>query len=189
MRASSSAPNSLDFRHILRARRTICYTKLVHRFDAVRRLLDTRPQLRRAIVVLQIATALARGLCLNTSEFGGRARRRIRASMAASASQTTLPAALMSKPLRQETLFRFYRRAGCDGNAVARRHEPSFPRVRREPRSGDPGCWCCRVLAGAARELDTALIANPFAVVRSSKRSIAPRSPCLSRSVARAMRR
>jgi trehalose 6-phosphate synthase len=141
------------------------YTKgLVHRFDAIERLLDTRPQHRRAIVVLQIATPSRE----DVPEY-----QRIRAELDARIGRINgrfgepdhLPVRYVNRRFRQETLFGFYRASRVamvtplrDGmNLVAKEFVAS-----QDPE--DPGVLVLSRFAGAARELDTALIVNPFDV-------------------------
>ena len=141
------------------------YTKgLVHRFDAVERLLDTRPQYRRAIVVLQIAPPSRE----DVPEY-----RRLRAELDARIGRINgrfgepdqLPLRYINRRFRQETLFGFYRASRVamvtplrDGmNLVAKEFVAS-----QDP--DDPGVLVLSRFAGAARELDSALIVNPFDV-------------------------
>ncbi|HWX33673.1 MAG TPA: trehalose-6-phosphate synthase [Steroidobacteraceae bacterium] len=141
------------------------YTKgLVHRLDAVERLLETRPQHRRGIVVLQIAPPSRE----DVPEY-----RQIRAELDARigringrfAEPDQLPLRYVNRRFRQETLFGFYRASRValvtplrDGmNLVAKEFVAS-----QDPE--DPGVLILSRFAGAARELDTALIINPFDV-------------------------
>ncbi len=141
------------------------YTKgLVHRFDAIERLLDSRPQHRRAIVVLQIATPSRE----DVPEY-----QQIRAELDARIGRINgrfgepdhLPVRYVNRRFRQETLFGFYRASRValvtplrDGmNLVAKEFVAS-----QDPE--DPGVLVLSRFAGAARELDTALIVNPFDV-------------------------
>jgi len=141
------------------------YTKgLVHRFDAVERLLETNPQYRRAVVVLQIAPPSRE----DVPEY-----QRIRAELDARIGRINgrfgepdhLPVRYINRSFRQETLFGFYRasRVGLvtplrDGmNLVAKEFVAS-----QDP--DDPGVLVLSRFAGAARELEAALIVNPFDV-------------------------
>ncbi len=141
------------------------YTKgLVHRLDAVERLLETRPQHRRGIVVLQIAPPSRE----DVPEY-----RQIRAELDARigringrfAEPDQLPLRYVNRRFRQETLFGFYRASRValvtplrDGmNLVAKEFVAS-----QAPE--DPGVLILSRFSGAARELDTALIINPFDV-------------------------
>ena len=141
------------------------YTKgLVHRFDAVERLLETRPQYRREIVVLQIAPPSRQ----DVPEY-----RRIRAELDARIGRINgrfgepdqLPVRYTNRRFRQETLFGFYRASRVamvtplrDGmNLVAKEFIAS-----QDPK--DPGVLVLSRFAGAACELETALIVNPFDV-------------------------
>jgi len=141
------------------------YTKgLVHRFDAVERLLETNPLYRRAVVVLQIAPPSRE----DVPEY-----QRIRAELDARIGRINgrfgepdhLPVRYINRSFRQETLFGFYRasRVGLvtplrDGmNLVAKEFVAS-----QDP--DDPGVLVLSRFAGAARELEAALIVNPFDV-------------------------
>ena len=139
------------------------YTKgLVRRLDAVERLLETRPQYRRALVMLQIAPP-SRG---DVPEY-----QQIRADLDARAGRIngtfgdldSQPVRYLNRRFRQDTLFGFYRssRVGMvtplrDGmNLVAKEYVASQDRE-------DPGVLVLSRFAGAALELDAALIVNPF---------------------------
>jgi trehalose 6-phosphate synthase len=141
------------------------YTKgLVHRFDAVERLLDTHPEHRGTVVVLQIAPPTRE----DVPEY-----QRIRAELDARIGRINgrfaefdyLPLRYLNRRFRQETLFGFYRASRValvtalrDGmNLVAKEFVAS-----QDPE--DPGVLVLSRFAGAARELDTALIVNPFDV-------------------------
>ena len=141
------------------------YTKgLVHRFDAVERLLEGNPQYRRSIVVLQIASPSRE----DVPEY-----QRIRAELDARIGRINgrfgepdhLPLRYINRSFRQETLFGFYRasRVGLvtplrDGmNLVAKEFVAS-----QDP--DDPGVLVLSRFAGAATELTAALIVNPFDV-------------------------
>jgi len=141
------------------------YTKgLVHRFDAVERLLEGNPEYRSTVVVLQIAPPSRE----DVSEY-----QRIRAELDARIGRINgrfgepdhLPLRYVNRSFRQETLFGFYRasRVGLvtplrDGmNLVAKEFVAS-----QDP--NDPGVLVLSRFAGAARELETALIVNPFDV-------------------------
>ena len=139
------------------------YTKgIIHRLDAVERLLETRAQHRRGIVVLQIAPPSRE----DVPEY-----RQIRAELDARigringrfAEPDQLPVRYVNRRFRQETLFGFYRASRValvtplrDGmNLVAKEFVAS-----QDPE--DPGVLILSRFAGAARELDMALIVNPF---------------------------
>jgi trehalose 6-phosphate synthase len=141
------------------------YTKgLVKRFTAVERLLDAHPQFRRTIVVLQIAPLTRE----DVPEY-----QQIRAELDGCIGRINgrfgeadhLPVRYLNRRFRQETLFGFYRasRVGMvtplrDGmNLVAKEYVAS-----QDP--DDPGVLVLSRFAGAARELDAALIVNPFDV-------------------------
>jgi len=139
------------------------YTKgLVRRLAAVERLLQTRPQYQRAVVMLQIAPP-SRG---DVPEY-----QQIRAELDAQAGRIngtfgdldSQPVRYLNRRFRQDTLFGFYRasRVGMvtplrDGmNLVAKEYVAS-----QDPEN--PGVLVLSRFAGAAVELDTALIVNPF---------------------------
>src|SRR5215471_16125859 len=141
------------------------YTKgLVHRFDAVERLLEGNPEYRRSVVVLQIASPSRE----DVPEY-----QRIRAELDARIGRINgrfgepdhLPLRYINRSFRQETLFGFYRASRValvtplrDGmNLVAKEFVAS-----QDP--DDPGVLVLSRFAGAARELDGALIVNPFDV-------------------------
>ena len=141
------------------------YTKgLVHRFDAVERLLEGNPEYRHSVVVLQIAPPSRE----DVAEY-----QRIRAELDARIGRINgrfgepdhLPLRYVNRSFRQETLFGFYRasRVGLvtplrDGmNLVAKEFVAS-----QDP--DDPGVLVLSRFAGAARELEAALIVNPFDV-------------------------
>jgi trehalose 6-phosphate synthase len=139
------------------------YTKgLVHRFDAIERLLDTHPEYRSTVVVLQIAPPTRE----DVPEY-----QRIRAELDARIGRINgrfaefdqLPLRYLNRRFRQESLFGFYQASRValvtplrDGmNLVAKEFVAS-----QDPE--DPGVLVLSRFAGAARELDTALIVNPF---------------------------
>jgi trehalose 6-phosphate synthase len=139
------------------------YTKgLVRRLAAVERLLETAPQHRRETVMLQIAPPSRE----DVPEY-----QQIRAELDACAGRIngrfadpdSLPVRYLNRRFRQDTLFGFYRasRVGLvtplrDGmNLVAKEYIAS-----QDPE--DPGVLVLSRFAGAARELDGALIVNPF---------------------------
>jgi trehalose 6-phosphate synthase len=157
--------DSLSGRQLIIGVDRLDYTKgLVHRLDAVERLLETRPQYRREIVMLQIAPPSRE----DVPEY-----RQIRAELDARigringrfAEPDQLPLRYINRRFRQETLFGFYRASRValvtplrDGmNLVAKEFVAS-----QDPE--DPGVLILSRFAGAARELDTALIINPFDV-------------------------
>jgi trehalose 6-phosphate synthase len=139
------------------------YTKgLARRLAAIERLLETRPQHHRAIVMLQIAPPTRE----DVPEY-----QLIRAELDAWAGRINgrfgdpdvLPVRYLNRQFRQDTLFGFYRAARVglvtplrDGmNLVAKEYVAS-----QDPE--DPGVLVLSRFAGAARELDAALIVNPF---------------------------
>jgi len=141
------------------------YSKgLTRRFAAVERLLETHPEHRRAIVVLQIAPATREAI----PEY-----QQIRAELDACMGRINgrfgepdlLPVRYLNRHFRQETLFGFYRASRVamvtplrDGmNLVAKEFVASQAQ-------DDPGVLVLSRFAGAACELDAALIVNPFDV-------------------------
>ena len=164
-RQAARLRESLAGRHLVIGVDRLDYTKgLVHRFDAVERLLDTRPEYRRTVVMLQIAPPSRE----DVPEY-----RRIRGELDARIGRINgrlgepdhLPLRYINRRFRQETLFGFYRasRVGMvtplrDGmNLVAKEFVAS-----QDPE--DPGVLVLSRFAGAARELKAALIVNPFDV-------------------------
>ncbi len=164
-RRAARLRDSLSGRRLIIGVDRLDYTKgLVHRFDAVERLLDTRPQYRNAIVVLQIATPSRE----DVPEY-----LRIRDELDARIGRINgrfgepdqLPLRYINRRFRQETLFGFYRASRVamvtplrDGmNLVAKEFVAS-----QDPE--DPGVLVLSRFAGAARELAAALIVNPFDV-------------------------
>ncbi|HEV8679385.1 MAG TPA: trehalose-6-phosphate synthase, partial [Stellaceae bacterium] len=139
------------------------YTKgLVRRFAAVERLFETRPQHRRATVVMQIASPTREDI----PEY-----QQIRAELDGCIGRINgrfgepdhFPVRYINRHFRQETLFGFFRSSRVamvtplrDGmNLVAKEFIAS-----QDPE--DPGVVVLSRFAGAARELDAALIVNPF---------------------------
>ena len=164
-RQAARLRESLSDRRLVIGVDRLDYTKgLVHRFDAVERLLEGNPQYRRAIVVLQIAPPSRE----DVSEY-----QRIRAELDARIGRINgrfgdpdhLPLRYVNRSFRQETLFGFYRASRValvtplrDGmNLVAKEFVAS-----QDP--DDPGVLVLSRFAGAARALDAALIVNPFDV-------------------------
>jgi trehalose 6-phosphate synthase len=164
-RQATRLRDSLSGRQLIIGVDRLDYTKgLVHRLDAVERLLETRPQHRRGIVMLQIAPPSRE----DVPEY-----RRLRDELDARigringrfAEPDQLPLRYVNRRFRQETLFGFYRASRValvtplrDGmNLVAKEFIAS-----QDPE--DPGVLILSRFAGAARELDTALIINPFDV-------------------------
>jgi trehalose 6-phosphate synthase len=141
------------------------YTKgLVRRLAAVERLLETRPEHRRAVVMLQIATPSReevpeyQQLRAELDAWAGRINGRF-------GEPDLSPVRYLNRRFRQDTLFGFYRasRVGMvtplrDGmNLVAKEFVAS-------QNAEDPGVLVLSRFAGASHELDAALIVNPFDV-------------------------
>jgi trehalose 6-phosphate synthase len=164
-RQAARLRESLSNRRLVIGVDRLDYTKgLVHRFDAIERLLEGNPQYRRDLVVLQIAPPSRE----DVSEY-----QRMRAELDARIGRINgrfgdpdhLPLRYVNRSFRQETLFGFYRASRValvtplrDGmNLVAKEFVAS-----QDP--DDPGVLVLSRFAGAARELDTALIVNPFDV-------------------------
>ena len=157
--------DSLSGRQLVIGVDRLDYSKgLIRRFAAVERLLDTRPQHRRAVVVLQIAPTTREAI----PEY-----QQIRAELDACMGRINgrfgepdlLPVRYLNRHFRQETLFGFYRASRVavvtplrDGmNLVAKEFVAS-----QAP--DDPGVLVLSRFAGAASELDAALVVNPYDV-------------------------
>ena len=164
-RQAARLRDSLSDRQLVIGVDRLDYTKgLVHRFDAIERLLEGNPQYHRAVVVLQIAPPSRE----DVSEY-----QRMRAELDARIGRINgrfgepdyHPVRYVNRSFRQETLFGFYRASRValvtplrDGmNLVAKEFVAS-----QNP--DDPGVLVLSRFAGAARELDAALIVNPFDV-------------------------
>ncbi len=154
---------SLSGRQLIIGVDRLDYSKgLIHRFAAVDRLLSARPQHRRAIVMLQIAPTTRE----DVPEY-----QQIRAELDAAIGRINgrfgepdvFPVRYINRHFRQETLFGFYRASRValvtplrDGmNLVAKEFVAA-----QDPE--DPGVLVLSRFAGAARELEAALIVNPF---------------------------
>jgi trehalose 6-phosphate synthase len=164
-RQAARLRDSLSDRRLVIGVDRLDYTKgLVNRFDAVERLLEGNPQYRSTVVVLQIAPPSRE----DVSEY-----QRMRAELDSRIGRINgrfgepdhLPVRYVNRSFRQETLFGFYRASRValvtplrDGmNLVAKEFVAS-----QDP--DDPGALVLSRFAGAARELDAALIVNPFDV-------------------------
>jgi trehalose 6-phosphate synthase len=164
-RQAARLRDSLAGRRLIIGVDRLDYTKgLVHRFAALERLLETRPQHRRGIVALQIASPSRE----DVPEY-----QQLRAELDACigringrfADPDHLPVRYVNRRFRQETLFGFYRTSRVamvtplrDGmNLVAKEFVAA-----QDPE--DPGVLVLSGFAGAARELNEALIVNPFDV-------------------------
>jgi trehalose 6-phosphate synthase len=164
-RQAARLRDSLAGRRLIIGVDRLDYTKgLVHRFDALERLLETRPQHRRGVVALQIASPSRE----DVPEY-----QQIRAELDARIGRINgrfgdpdhLPVRYVNRRFRQETLFGFYRASRVamvtplrDGmNLVAKEFVAA-----QDPE--DPGVLVLSRFAGAARELGDALIVNPFDV-------------------------
>ena len=164
-RQAARLRDSLSDRRLVIGVDRLDYTKgLVHRVDAVERLLEDKPEYRRSIVVLQIAPP-SREDVLEYQRIRAELDARIGRINGRFGEPDHLPVRYVNRSFRQETLFGFYRasRVGLvtplrDGmNLVAKEFVAS-----QDP--DDPGVLVLSRFAGAARELDTALIVNPFDV-------------------------
>jgi trehalose 6-phosphate synthase len=164
-RQAARLRESLSDRQLVIGVDRLDYTKgLVHRFDAVERLLETNSQYRRSIVVLQIAPP-SREDVLEYQRIRAELDARIGRINGRFGDPDHLPLRYLNRSFRQETLFGFYRASRValvtplrDGmNLVAKEFVAS-----QDPE--DPGVLVLSRFAGAARELDTALIVNPFDV-------------------------
>ena len=139
------------------------YTKgLLERLEAVERLLETRPHYRRGIVVLQIAPP-TRGDVPEYQQIRAELDARVGHINGRFGEPDLLPFRYLNRHFRQESLFGFYRISSVglvtplrDGmNLVAKEFVAS-----QDPE--DPGVLVLSRFAGAARELDAALIVNPY---------------------------
>jgi trehalose 6-phosphate synthase len=164
-RQAARLRDSLSDRRLVIGVDRLDYTKgLVHRVDAVERLLEDKPEYRRSIVVLQIAPP-SREDVLEYQRIRAELDARIGRINGRFGEPDHLPVRYVNRSFRQETLFGFYRasRVGLvtplrDGmNLVAKEFVAS-----QDP--DDPGVLVLSRFAGAARELDAALIVNPFDV-------------------------
>jgi len=164
-RRAARLRESLSDRQLVIGVDRLDYTKgLVHRFDAVERLLEGNPQYRRCVVVLQIAPP-SREDVLEYQRIRAELDARIGRINGRFGEPDHLPLRYVNRSFRQETLFGFYRasRVGLvtplrDGmNLVAKEFVAS-----QDPE--DPGVLILSRFAGAAREMDAALIVNPFDV-------------------------
>jgi trehalose 6-phosphate synthase len=157
--------DSLSGRRLVIGVDRLDYSKgLARRFAAIERLLDRRPEYRRAIVVLQIAPTTREEI----PEY-----QQIRTELDACMGRINgrfgepdmLPVRYLNRHFRQETLFGFYRASQVamvtplrDGmNLVAKEFVASQA-------ADDPGVLVLSRFAGAARELEAALVVNPFDV-------------------------
>jgi trehalose 6-phosphate synthase len=164
-RQAARLRDSLAGRRLIIGVDRLDYTKgLVHRFAALERLLETHPQHRRGVVALQIASPSRE----DVPEY-----QQIRAELDARIGRINgrfgdpdhLPVRYINRRFRQETLFGFYRASRVamvtalrDGmNLVAKEFVSA-----QDPE--DPGVLVLSRFAGAARELNDALIVNPFDV-------------------------
>jgi len=164
-RQAARLRDSLSDRRLVIGVDRLDYTKgLVHRFDAVERLLEGNPQYRRAVVVLQIAQP-SREDVLEYQRIRAELDARIGRINGRFGEPDHLPLRYVNRSFRQETLFGFYRASRValvtplrDGmNLVAKEFVAS-----QDP--DDPGVLVLSRFAGAATELETALIVNPFDV-------------------------
>ena len=164
-RQAARLRDSLSDRRLVIGVDRLDYTKgLVHRVDAVERLLEGKPEYRRSIVVLQIAPP-SREDVLEYQRIRAELDARIGRINGRFGEPDHLPVRYINRSFRQETLFGFYRasRVGLvtplrDGmNLVAKEFVAS-----QDP--DDPGVLVLSRFAGAARELEAALIVNPFDV-------------------------
>jgi len=164
-RQAARLRDSLSDRRLVIGVDRLDYTKgLVHRFDAVERLLEGNPQYRRAVVVLQIAQP-SREDVLEYQRIRAELDARIGRINGRFGEPDHLPLRYVNRSFRQETLFGFYRASRValvtplrDGmNLVAKEFVAS-----QDP--DDPGVLVLSRFAGAAGELETALIVNPFDV-------------------------
>jgi trehalose 6-phosphate synthase len=164
-RQAARLHDSLAGRRLIIGVDRLDYTKgLVHRFAALERLLETRPQYRRSIVALQIASP-SREDVPEYQQLRAELDARIGRINGRFGDPDHLPVRYVNRRFRQETLFGFYRASRVamvtplrDGmNLVAKEFVAA-----QDPE--DPGVLILSRFAGAARELNDALIVNPFDV-------------------------
>jgi trehalose 6-phosphate synthase len=164
-RQAARLRDSLAGRRLIIGVDRLDYTKgLVHRFDALERLLETRPQHRRGIVALQIASP-SRADVPEYQQLRSELDARIGRINGRFGDPDHLPVRYVNRRFRQETLFGFYRASRVamvtplrDGmNLVAK----EFVAAQNPD---DPGVLVLSRFAGATRELSDALIVNPFDV-------------------------
>ena len=164
LRPAERLRDSLSGRRLVIGVDRLDYSKgLVKRFAAIERLFETRPHIRRAMVMLQIAPPTREAV----PEY-----QQIRADLDARIGRINgtygepdlLPVRYLNRHFRQEVLFGFYRssRVGLvtplrDGmNLVAKEYVAS-----QDPE--DPGVLILSRFAGAALELEEgALVVNPY---------------------------
>ena len=139
------------------------YTKgLLKRLEAVERLLETRPHYRRGVVVLQIAPP-TRGDVPEYQQIRAELDARVGRINGRFGEPDLLPVRYLNRHFSRESLFGFYRISSVglvtplrDGmNLVAKEFVAS-------QNAEDPGVLVLSRFAGAARELDAALIVNPY---------------------------
>jgi len=156
-RQAARLRDSLSDRRLVIGVDRLDYTKgLVHRFDAVERLLEGNPEYRRSIVVLQIATPSRE----DVSEY-----QRMRAELDARIGRINgrfgdpdhLPLRQPQLPARHTVRF-LPGEPGSAGNTAAGRHEPRRQGICRQPRPRRPGCLgavaLCRRRTRAADRAD-----------------------------------
>ncbi|MGH7092870.1 MAG: alpha,alpha-trehalose-phosphate synthase (UDP-forming) [Stellaceae bacterium] len=155
--------DSLSGRQLIIGVDRLDYTKgLTRRLAAFERLLEARPQHLRAVVMLQIAPPSREDvpeyqqLRAELDALAGRINGRF-------ADPDMQPVRYLNRRFRQDTLFGFYRSARVglvtplrDGmNLVAKEYVASQDHE-------NPGALVLSRFAGAVRELDAAVIVNPF---------------------------
>ncbi|HVC50398.1 MAG TPA: trehalose-6-phosphate synthase [Stellaceae bacterium] len=155
--------DSLSGRQLIIGVDRLDYTKgLTRRLLAFERLLETRPQHHRAVVMLQIAPPSREDvpeyqqIRAELDSVAGRINGRF-------AEPDMQPVRYLNRRFRQDTLFGFYRSARVglvtplrDGmNLVAKEYVASQDHE-------DPGVLVLSRFAGAVRELDASVIVNPF---------------------------
>ena len=165
MRPAARLRDSLSGRHLAVGVDRLDYTKgLIKRLDAIERLFETRPSLTRDLVMLQIAPP-SREAVPEYQQIRAELDARIGRINGAYGEPDLLPVRYLNRHFRHEVLFGIYRASRValvtplrDGmNLVAKEYVAS-----QDP--ADPGVLVLSRFAGAAAEMDAALIVNPYDV-------------------------
>lgn len=157
--------DSLAHRKLIIGVDRLDYSKgLEHRFAAYERLLQQRPEFHRNMVYLQI-TPLSRGDVQAYGDFAQKIDRTAGHIIGTYADFDWMPLRYLNRGFRRNTILAMYNlaRVGLvtplrDGmNLVAKEYV-----VSQDPE--DPGVLVLSKMAGAAAELDSAVIVNPYDV-------------------------
>ncbi len=164
VRPAEKLRESLSGRRLVIGVDRLDYSKgLVKRFAAIERLFETRPHLRRGMVMLQIAPP-TRETVPEYQQIRADLDARIGRINGTYGEPDVLPVRYLNRHYRQEVLFSFYRasRVGLvtplrDGmNLVAKEYVAS-----QDPK--DPGVLILSRFAGAALEMEEgAVVVNPY---------------------------